>query len=100
MKETNEEQYFEENRKTARLYANTLVLDVHDRRILKLLSFGEDKDDPLDDYYWTFLNEKGNIEKRSCLIGHWTPLKGKIDDKEYEHMVEGWNKECENKKAR
>lgn len=99
MAQTNEEK-IEEEKRLARFYANTLVLDPSKRRILKLLDFKFENDNMGGEYYWVFMNEDGKIERVSCLINSWTPLKDYINDQDYRQMVENWNKECDRKKVR
>jgi hypothetical protein len=65
-------------------YKNTLV--IHFFKVVRLVDVIETE----QDYYWVFDSFEG-IYHESC-VGGWTPLKGFIDDKDYERMVKIWNR--------
>lgn len=65
-------------------YKNTLVIDDFSR-VVRLV----DVIDGDDDYYWVYDSEKG-IYYSSC-VGGWTPLKGFIEQENYDRLVRIWN---------
>lgn len=65
-------------------YKNTLVLDYFE--VARLVDVIDGK----DDFYWVLDFFKKGIVHSSCCTG-WIPLKGKIDDKDYEQLVRVWN---------
>lgn len=65
-------------------YKNTLVIDDFSR-VVRLV----DVIDGDDDYYWVYDSEKG-IYYASC-VGGWTPLKGFIEQENYDRLVRIWN---------
>jgi hypothetical protein len=73
----------EDLKKELEPYRNTLVLDYFDVVRLVDVINGE------DDYYWVYDTKQGIVHS-SC-VGGWTPLKGKIDDKNYNQLVRVWN---------
>ena len=70
-------------RKEVEPYKNTLVLDFFQvKRLVDVIDGG-------DDFYWVYDTGRG-IEHSTC-VGSWIPLKGKIDEKEYNKLVTVWN---------
>lgn len=72
-----------EHKKELEPYKNTLVLDFFD--VVRLV----DVIDGGDDYYWVYDTLNG-LKQSSCVTG-WIPLKGKLNDDEYNHLVSIWN---------
>jgi hypothetical protein len=65
-------------------YKNTLVIDIFENivRLVDVVEFD-------DDYYWVFDTPKG-LRHSSCVVG-WIPLKGYIEQENYDRMVRIWN---------
>jgi len=62
-------------------YLNTIVLGFGDFTLYRLMGFYEDS----EDYYYNMLNIEGAFSLHSC-VGGFIPLKGKIDDDDYERV--------------
>jgi len=73
----------EDLKKELEPYRNTLVLDYFE--LVRLV----DVIDGEDDYYWVYDTKKGIVHS-SC-VGGWIPLKGKIEDENYDGLVRVWN---------
>jgi hypothetical protein len=73
----------EDLKKELEPYCNTLVLDYFE--VVRLV----DVIDGEDDYYWVYDTKKGIVHS-SC-VGGWIPLKGKIEDENYDRLVRVWN---------
>lgn len=67
-------------------YKNTLVIDQL-QNLKKLV----DVDDDGEDYYWVLEDKKGNISYDSA-VGSFIPLKGHLDQKLYDSLIDIWNK--------
>jgi len=72
-----------ELKKELKPYKNTLVLDFFN--VVRLV----DVVDGEEDYYWVYDTPNG-LKQSSCVMG-WIPLKGKLNDDEYNHLVKIWN---------
>ncbi len=83
----------EEFKEEATPYFNTLVLDGN--RVVILLDIIEEPEDLYCKFEGQLTGKKG-VYLSSC-VGWFTPLKGKLDDKEYESLVRTWNLNYENK---
>lgn len=66
-------------------YKNTLVIDVSNYKVVRLV----DVIDGEFDYYWVF-DSKEKFYNVSCVVG-WIPLKGIIDDNNYNRLIHIWN---------
>lgn len=64
-------------------YRNTLVLDLFN--VVKLVDVISDE----EDIWWIYDNGRKTI--KSSAVMDWIPLKGKIDDKDYEQLERIWN---------
>lgn len=64
-------------------YKGTLVLDHF--QVVRLV----DVVDGGDDFYWVYDTHTGIIHA-SCVV-FWLPLKGKLDNKDYNRLVSVWN---------
>jgi hypothetical protein len=65
-------------------YKDTLVIDEL-WTVAKLI----DVIDGDDDYYWVLISPKRGKYHATC-VGKWIPLKGKIDDEDYERLERIW----------
>jgi hypothetical protein len=61
----------------------TLVLDHFD--VVRLI----DVVDGEDDYYWVYKSSERGVYWSSC-CGRWIPLKGKLDEKDYNEIERVW----------
>lgn len=85
-------QQFDLMKKEAEPYIGTLVVMDSWDGLLKL----EDVEDHGDDYYWVCTDKRDNTKCQSCLMG-FTPLKGHVNDGDYQRMKQLWNNNSENK---
>lgn len=74
---------FEKLKQELEPYRNTLVLDLF--KVVRLV----DVIDGQDDYYWVYDTHHG-IYHSSC-VGGFVPLKGHIEQVEYNRLVNMWN---------
>jgi len=71
-------------------YRNTLVI-IEYGKIARLHDVIENN----DDYFWVF-DTKYGLVKSSCLL-NWIPLKGFLNDDDYQQLVRVWNLNNTNK---
>lgn len=70
-------------------HQGALVLDYFD--VVRLV----DVIDGEDDYYWVYKSSERGVYWSSC-CGGWKPLKGKIDEKDYNELERVWKLNEEN----
>jgi len=87
----NNEEFLISRREKAEPYLGTLVID--DYGELAILTGVVEEE---EDNYWTFIKRGGQKSYQSC-CGGWTPLKGIINDRDYQRRVNTWNLNNEEK---
>jgi hypothetical protein len=80
----------EELQKEMEPYKDSLVLDFFEVVKLEGVEYDEGDDGWPSDFFWVYRKLDGKIYWSSC-CGRWTPLKGKIDDDEYNNLERVWN---------
>lgn len=71
-------------------YKNTLVINEW-LEIVKLIDVVEKE----DDFYWVYETCNHKIVYDTC-CGGWIPLKGQLNDKNYEKILNEWNNNYKN----
>jgi hypothetical protein len=87
------QKHLDELREEMGIYKDTLVLDMFEVVRLEGVEYDPgDKDWP-SDLFWVYKKLEGRTIWSSC-CGKWIPLKGKIDEDEYENLERLWKLNC------